>query len=61
MAKVFHVTLALEVADDTAHPEDWDWLPVVQQIAGLDGFSVVNMEQRPFETMEEDPFHHTKH
>jgi hypothetical protein len=61
MTKVFHVTLALEVAADTPHPEDWDWHQVIEQIPNLNGFSIVNMAQRPFNTMEEDPFHHTQH
>lgn len=61
MAKVYQVTLMLEVTDDTPHPEDWNWHPVVEQIVGLDGFSVVRMEQRPFLSMEDDPANHTTH
>lgn len=62
MAKVVHLTLMLELADDADHPEDWDcWPTLLHHMPGVDGFSIINTVLRPFATMEDDPVSHTQH
>ena len=61
MAKVFHLTLMLEVMDDAPHPEEWDWPKIMIEIPEVQGFSINEIEERPYPSIEEDPTFHTQH
>ena len=61
MAKVFHLTLVLEIAEEASHPKDWDWSEVMMSMPGVQGLGIVDAEQRPYRRIEDDPVHYTKH
>ena len=61
MAKVFHLTLMLEVGDNDPHPMELDWTELMLGLPEVRGFSIINPEQRPYSSMEEDPTTYTKH
>lgn len=61
MAKVYHVTLLLEVGDQAEEPENWDWFSVFAEIPLIRGFNIIEMTHRPYRSMEDDPIHHTLH
>lgn len=47
MAKVYHVTLALELDDDVPDPEKWDWSGLEGTIPGLTDIALLTSEEVP--------------
>ena len=60
MRKVIQFTMMLEITDDGAHPEEWDWHGLIADHVphGVEAFSLVSSEHRPYACMEEDPASH---
>lgn len=62
MSKVYHLTLMIEVEDDMASPDNWNWGQIlIERVPDIRGFSVVDLETRPFPSMLENPSLYTVH
>lgn len=59
--KVVVFTMMVEIADDSGHPDNVDWPEMLEQCPGIIGFNLVSVEDRPYESMEDDPLSNTKH
>ena len=61
MAKVYHVTLVLEVENYAEEPENWNWYGLLAEVPYIRGFSIIEFKRQPYSSMEDDPTHHTHH
>lgn len=59
--KVVVFTMMVEIADDSGHPDNLDWCDMMEQNPGVVGFNLIKTEDRPYESMEDDPLSNTQH